>query len=220
MYCRNCGRQVPGNEELCEDCRRNAGTIFPGIPDGNDNVGGPAPYNNGAGQSYTPPPQNFGYGMQPPPQPQPPRQSAQPAVPPQNRSGNVDRMLGFKPALAATIMGVIGAIFALVGYIIAIVSTAVEISNDLNYIYGDGYYYGYAVSAGTIAGMVIVMLIGLGLVIPSLILGIKSIKVFTKVKREGGTKPVATLVLGIVGVVSASIGLLFSFLGVIVAMTI
>ena len=41
----------------------------------------------------------------------------------------------------------------------------------------------------------------------SLVFGIKSINVFKRNKREGRAKPVATLVLGIVGTIGGAVGI-------------
>ena len=69
---------------------------------------------------------------------------------------------------------------------------------------------------GDDAATVIFTLMGVGLAIAALVLGINSIKVFSGFKNAR-PKPVATLVLGIVGVTSSGFALMFSLIFLAVA---
>lgn len=77
--------------------------------------------------------------------------------------------------------------------------------------------YANAVSAGL---EYLFLILGIGLAIPALILGIKSIKVYRRVKKEGNVKPVATLILGIVGLVFGALVLLILAVSFFIAMII
>ena len=223
MFCRNCGKEIPGEGDLCDQCRYKD-TIFPGIPDDPAHAPPYQPYGQYQ-QQYGQPPQ-YGQNQQQYGQPQYGQNQQQNPYYRQNDgnvpmqgAGNGDKSVGFKPALAATIMGIIGAVFALVAYVLSLVVLSAQVGETLDTIYGDVSYVTYTtVSGGSIAGFVITLLLGLGLAIPALVLGIKSIKLFNAGRRAGGVKPVATLVLGIIGVVSASIALSFGALGLLLAM--
>ena len=104
---------------------------------------------------------------------------------PQPTTGN-PRMNGFGKALASTILGIFSYIFSFV---------AIE------------------VAAFELAGSAVVLfLMALGMAIPSLIMGIKSIKTFTSAPKQGLPRPIATLVLGIVGLCAAAFSLFISFI--------
>lgn len=124
-----------------------------------------------------------------------PAQTAQPVA----QAG--DRKFGFGKALASTIMGVISNGMASIA---SSVPLAIElIIDELGYANG-----GAEMALGGIAITIILALISIGLAIPALIMGIKSIKTFNERKNAGYVKPVATLVLGIIGVVFAGLALL------------
>ena len=91
------------------------------------------------------------------------------------------RMEGFWIALSSVIVGC-------VAYILLIVSVS---------------YLALEATAGTT-----LMLMTLGACIYSLVMGIRSVKCFNAQKEAGKVKPVATLVLGIVGIVIGA-GMLF-----------
>jgi hypothetical protein len=102
-------------------------------------------------------------------------------------------MLGFGKALASTIMSVICYIFGIVAYIFAVVgSTVTETDPE-------------AALVMLVAAFVLHLVFALPLAIIALVMGIKSIKLF---KRTVGKKPVATLILGIVGTYHAASTLL------------
>ena len=102
----------------------------------------------------------------------------QPIKPPYGDPAN--KKVGFGNALAATIMGVIGFIFSYIAFIVS------------------------GVLMGDSAVAWVLLLASIGLSIASLALGIGSIKVFSGFKNAR-PKPVATLVLGIVGIVSSAL---------------
>lgn len=109
---------------------------------------------------------------------------SQPSKPAQR--GSV--MEGFKKALAATIMSTFAYVFVLI---------ASEI------ITASGSY-------DEMLGTIPLFIITLGLSIPSLIMGISSIKLFKEQKELGRVKPIPALILGINAVVNSAFGLLFS----------
>ena len=111
---------------------------------------------------------------------------------------------GFGKALAATILGSIAYFIASVA--LGMLMGLQDVANDYYYTYDKAAYD--AVQAVSIVFAVI----ALGLAIPALILGIKSMSCFFKQKREGKVKPIATLVLGIVGVATSAFGLFFASL--------
>jgi hypothetical protein len=107
---------------------------------------------------------------------------AQPVTPVARPIKN-ERMNGFGPALTSTIMGFFGFIFAYVALILMIVMIGVPF-----------------------------WLMSIGLTIPSLIMGIKSIKVFKDAGRLKRAKPIATLILGIAGTSLAGFAAFFDFI--------
>lgn len=90
-----------------------------------------------------------------------------------------DRMLGFKKALLSTILGGVSFLFADLSFSL------------LKVIAACGVFCGLSVA----------------LAIPSLVLGIQSVKVFIKAREENKVKPIATLVCGLVGIVNSAIAL-------------
>ncbi len=104
---------------------------------------------------------------------------------PQPTTGN-PRMNGFGKALASTILGFFAYFFS------AITLGVAEV--------------------GEITATLVLLMMTLGMAIPSLIMGIKSIKTFTSAPKLGLPRPIATLVLGIVGLSFAAIGLFICFI--------
>lgn len=107
----------------------------------------------------------------------------QPAPP---KSGN--RMEGFGKALTATILSNVGFVFAYIALIVLAMATE----------YGYDTIYFSEISGPSF----FCALIAIGLAIPSIILGAQSIKTFKTAKAENRVKPIATLILGIVGLAS------------------
>ncbi|MBR2988204.1 MAG: hypothetical protein IKC64_00600 [Clostridia bacterium] len=128
-----------------------------------------------------------------------PTQDEQNARPIYTNAPAGDAKEGFGKALAATIMGGIS-IFVFIISIALMYEVSVAYLNSI--AYGDtGIYF-----AGLSVGFVL-LLASLGLAIPSLIMGIQSIKCFVNAKKEGRVKPVGTLVCGIIGLASSAITL-------------
>ena len=107
-----------------------------------------------------------------------------------------DRKYGFKPALAATIISGVATfiIYIVVSFVLVFSSELLpelEAGATLN-------AEGVAIVMKTCVTCIVLSVFCLGACVPSLILGIKSIKRFVEKKKAGEVKPVATLVLGIV----------------------
>ncbi len=115
---------------------------------------------------------------------------------------NMTRMYGFKKSLAGTILGVIGYVFAMIPSVLFNIyeifeQTGTFTASELNEI------------ATVYQGMSwFFFVVALPLGILGLIFGIQGINKFKEAKAQG-VKPVATLVLGIVGVAGDAVTLLF-----------
>jgi hypothetical protein len=103
-----------------------------------------------------------------------------------------NRMYGFGKSLASTIIGFVAFMWSYI-MVISIISE----------------------NAGMVASFILVLI---GLIITSLVLGLKSIFLFNKRRRLGAAKPIATLILGINGVSLAGLAALIGFLMTFVAM--
>ena len=124
---------------------------------------------------------------------------------PQSEAPVGSRMTGFKPAL-------IGAIFAFVGNMTAnfVLSFTTTLLAELESMLSSGNYY-IADEATLISSAVVGIMFAIaaiGLSVPAVILGIKSIITFVREAKRGAVKPIATIILG-----AAAVGL--SFLTVI-----
>jgi hypothetical protein len=121
-----------------------------------------------------------------------------------------NRKEGFGKALTSTILGVLA--YFLVSVALGLLMGLKDIKPEaFNYD-----YVAYEAACDLIQGIAIVItIIAIGLAIPSLILGIKSIKCFIKQKREGKVKPIATLILGIVGLAASGYALLFALINLL-----
>lgn len=139
---------------------------------------------------------------------QPQQAYYQPQQPTQPLPGN--KKEGFGKALTSTILGVLA--YFLVSIALGLLMGLADISYaDFNYD-----RVAYEAACDLIQGIAIVItIIAIGLAIPSLILGIKSIKCFIKQKREGKVKPIATLILGIVGLAASGYALLFALINLL-----
>lgn len=121
-----------------------------------------------------------------------------------------DKKYGFGGALAATIVGCVSAVLTYIGLIL-IATVVVALGAD--YGYGELYIDPSIVEGWDIGGLVLTIIGGIASIV-SLVLGIMSIKKFKEAQRHG-VKPVATLVLGIVGTVASATGILVTFCGII-----
>ena len=107
----------------------------------------------------------------------------------QPTTGN-PRMNGFGKALTSTILGFFSYIFSAITLGIA--------------------------EVGEPGATVLFLMMTLGMAIPSLIMGIKSIKTFTNAPKQGLPRPIATLVLGIVGISFTAIAFLICFISLMI----
>ena len=102
----------------------------------------------------------------------------------------INKRFGFGPALASTILGSIGYVVAII--ILETLAIFIEYHEDFS-------------------SLIAVSILCLAMGVVSLILGIKSIQRFKTAKNKG-VKPIPTLILGIVGVVSAAVTLFIWFI--------
>lgn len=116
------------------------------------------------------------------------------------------RKEGLGKALAATILGGIAYFFVLIA--LGMLTNMFGDLDDLEmmpYLYSSSEVITPIAYDSTVMAIMLALTgIALILAIPSLILGIQSIKCFGRQKQEGKVRPVATLVLGIVAVVLAA----------------
>lgn len=189
MYCYQCGKQIADSPDyLCDDCRaaKERESVFAEFNDG-ENVG--ADYINREPQSTqnenlpTGEMQAYGYNHNGYYK----RDFSTPQSDPKPSLNPADT--GFGKALAATIIGVVGFVAAFISFEFSVLSLAGEM-------------VGIAILATVCA---------LGLGVLALVLGVQSIRRFKELKAAGLGKPVATLVLGIVGVAVAAYALLFVY---------
>lgn len=163
MYCSQCGKFIDYEATVCKECeaaKNQTNTNETNVPPFTSNAD---PYFN---QDYYTPADPYFYSAEPEPQ---------------------NRMFGFGKALASTIMGYVGFIFAYFAIIISMVEGA--------------------------AGLVFTLFAS-GLSIPSLIFGISSIKCFIR-RKATCAKNIPTLILGIVGITGAGLTLFFAFISLI-----
>ncbi len=116
-----------------------------------------------------------------------------PAYSQQPDFGANPRMYGFGKALASTILGFVGYFLTMYSFIFIVM--ALDMGGDDSVI---------------TSALFLVMSIAMGVV--ALILGIKSVKVFTYMKKCNAPKPIATLILGISGIIFAAITFFIAFM--------
>ena len=120
---------------------------------------------------------------------------------PSVKSSGSDKMFGFGKALTAVILAYFAMILLEVAYGVCA-----------------GMFMSSTDEAMVLAGRItlaLFTLIGLGLCIPSLVMGINSIKI-SKARQEAGyAKPIVTFILGIVGTVLSAIDCLLVFINFI-----
>ena len=133
--------------------------------------------------------------IEPAPQPQPAPVYAEPVAAPAP-AAPIDptntRKYGIGKAITSIILGFVGYI---ISYLVLTVLTAIMESPGAPEIESPA--------------LMFFVFVSLGLAIPSLILGIKSIITFIKRAKGGYVKPIPTLILGIIGVNLAACVLLF-----------
>lgn len=114
------------------------------------------------------------------------------------------RMYGFGRALTSTILGIAGVIMQSISSGFA--QSALADYLDMSSLF-------------TSLGWVF-LLLSLPFAVVAVILGIKSIKAFKYIKSQGGAKPVATLVLGIIGVAAAGLAICYALINFFLLMLI
>ena len=114
------------------------------------------------------------------------------------------RKVGRKTALASTIVSNASIFAMLIAFILYVIGFVFCLPSEL----GESELYGVGIALFVIGSILFFASIA-GLII-SLVLGVKSITKYKTVIKEGKPKPVATLVLGIVGLASACEGLAVS----------
>ena len=189
MYCRKCGKYIEYNAECCKDCEE-LNTYFdqkePLTPFGGNGQYSNNPYGNSYNNSYNNPygnPYNAQYNA--------PR-----------AEGN--RKEGFGKALAATILSSIAFFLIIIAF--SVISVALE---EYTYSYG---YYNSDTYYDMVETALVLAFFSLAMSIPSLIMGISSMKCFFREKNAGRVKPIPTLVLGIVSVALSGLTLLYVLL--------
>ena len=118
---------------------------------------------------------------------------------------------GFKRALASTIMSTIDIVIAVLAYVFAVGAVTMKYGSQF-----DSDVRVLAVVFRCLGAFSVLLAIVLGII--SLVMGIRSIKTFIAVKRTGAKKPVATLVLGIVGTASSGFALLYALIAFIMVL--
>ena len=108
-----------------------------------------------------------------------------------------EKMMFFGKALASTIVGTIAFILGILAlsYITMVYDAEMYISS-------------YRLDDWT-TSCITCSFLALGGAIPGLILGISSVKCFCTAKKDGREKPIATLVCGLVGLVSSALTLIY-----------
>lgn len=200
MYCTRCGKKIDYESFVCNECLQKEAALEqaqhePVIevstePEVATEAVATAtaehvdvPVN--AEPTYSTPNQQYYYSNQNEPYTPTPSYQPQPTANPATPNSN-PRMLGFGKALASTILSCVGYIFSTIAFAVAI--------SELP------------------GAAVFLMMMTLGMAIPALIMGIQSIKTFSRAISQGYPRPIATLVLGIAGVSMTAIIFFFCLL--------
>jgi len=186
MFCSKCGKEINYDSPICLEC---ISAMADEKAAAEEKKADAEPAVNEQ-QENKPEEPVYTYNPQPQPQPQlyvVPMAPAAPVAP--QTGGKSTRMQGFGIALAGTIISAVSIFFMMFAFIGAL--------------------------SVTIMGTLFTM-ITIGMCVTSLIFGIKSIKTFVSVKREGNPVPIATLILGIETIATAAFVMLYSllFLGI------
>lgn len=197
MYCRKCGKFIDYDAEYCKECEElenyfeNKETVAPSWQETKKEE-----------NSYTPPTSGspFGYsGANSYSNPSYSQPYTQPSYTQSTYTQPVgDRKEGFGKALASTILSTISFFLIMVAF--ALISVVLEEAD---------YYYYYEPD---VSGIIVLTIMSLGLAIPAFIMGLKSIGCFKRASREGRVKPVATLILGIVGTATTAVDWMYILL--------
>ena len=208
MYCKICGKQIDYDSPVCNECKEKQQAVTPEAQ--TQATSGFAfrpiqacenPYENAqstVGTCASPIKEATAAVIEIPKTEEPEENSEKKEMP----AGN--RMHGFGPALAGVILGLVASIIDSVTGYVSGVSSFLTLLADLS---------GNADMGNNItaSGMVVNILIGivcLAIGIVTLCLGAKSVKAFKAHKNETGTKAIATLILGIAGIVIGACGII------------
>jgi hypothetical protein len=189
MYCYQCGKQIADSPDyLCDECRlaKENASVFAEFNGGENVETGRENRETQSTQNENLPTgemQAYGYNHNGYYKRDfsAPQSDIKPSLNPTDT--------GFGKALAATIVGVVGFVAAFIAFECSVLSLAGEM-------------VGLAILATVCA---------LGLGVLALVFGVQSIRRFKAFRSAGLGKPVATLVLGIVGVAVAAYALLFVY---------
>lgn len=221
MFCKKCGKQIDYDSTVCHECEAKANATVEEIIDEPITTAESTAEDTGipTGVAYKPTHTNEN-----------PYVAAQTTVdggkvlqtseikieiaenPAPNEEGEQDdeiekpkgnRMHGFGPALTAVILGVVGYLVdSISGYVTGISSILTMLAN----LGGEAEMGSKFTTGGIVANLLIgAACCAVGIV--ALVLGTKSIKAFKQHKNETGTKPIATLILGIAGTVLGALGI-------------
>ena len=194
MYCTRCGKKIDYDSFVCNECRAAEDALVgeTKLDDSKPATEVNVEPESTVTETETPreqpaPNQQYYYSTQNTGYAQ--YQNPYTEQPAPVQTGN-PRMIGFGKALTSTILSFFGYIFSYVALLLAV--------------------------DGEPAGGLVMLLIALGMSIPALILGIQSIKTSARVASQGLPRPIATLVLGIVGLAFSALALFFSFITFII----
>ena len=189
MYCRKCGKQIDYDEPYCKECQE-MDALFITEEEQAAKDAQKAETMIKTEETAASEPEIF---------------FAEPQVQAETLVVKGDRKVGFGKALTSTILAAV-AYFAVV---IAIGLLGGEAIYDFEYYISldAGYPELIYPVGGDFVAVLVCLGVAIGLAIPALIMGIQSMKCFFRQKRAGKAKPVATLVLGIVGMALSAITL-------------
>lgn len=213
MYCTRCGKKIDYDAFVCNECRAQEEALLNGTPaeepkaEAAEPIAAEEPVATATAtaepvvepasepvkdESTYSAPQNQQYYYSNPNNaytPYTPYQP-QPTVQPEIPAGN-PRMFGFGKALASTILSFVAYIFSAITMGVA----TVEFSG----------------------ATVVLLMMTLGMAIPALVMGVQSIKTFTRAGSLNLPRPIATLVLGIVGTAITALDLFICLISLMMA---
>ncbi len=203
MYCRNCGKKLDTDAEFCNECLAK----FDDFSDDGEEIS-----ENKSEVEQTITDSTYSYSSHATYQPE--------KRTPSQKEGSI--MAGFGPALTGTILSVVGFIFVLIAFVMGTMVAASEIvpGDAISYyetLYPDTVFLAKEMIQPLKSAGWFFWISGIAMTIISLILGIKSIKLFVNARREGlRKKPIPALAIGIETVIMAGIAIFYALLALIV----
>ena len=200
MYCTRCGKKIDYEAFVCNECVQKEEAAFAEVNNETTEpvvetmvVDEPAvtatedqacpPVEEPVNTQPTSAPTGQQYGTNPTPNaPYTPYTPYQPQSSSLSIPSSNFRMIGFGKALASTILSAVGYLFCILGIQFAVYEPGV---------------------------VAILIILAVGLSVPALIMGIQSIKTSSRVASRGLPRPIATLILGIVGIGTAAMNFFF-----------